>query len=101
LSELVARMKQNGRGDLADSWVGTGPNKPLEHSEVESAIGPDVLATLAEKTGLSKDEISRRLSQVLPEAVNIPQEVIFPHRCDPNSLIRRRRHGLGCVLASG
>jgi uncharacterized protein YidB (DUF937 family) len=70
LSELVARMKQNGRGDLADSWVGTGPNKAIEHSEVESAIGPDVLATLAEKTGLSKDEIARRLSQALPEAVD-------------------------------
>jgi uncharacterized protein YidB (DUF937 family) len=27
LNDLVDRFKQNGRGDLADSWVGTGPNK--------------------------------------------------------------------------
>ncbi len=27
LGELVDRFKQAGRGDIADSWVGTGPNK--------------------------------------------------------------------------
>jgi uncharacterized protein YidB (DUF937 family) len=70
LGELVNRLKQNGRGDLADSWVGTGPNKSIEHSEIDDAVGPDVLATLAEKTGLSRDEIARRLSKVLPEAVD-------------------------------
>jgi uncharacterized protein YidB (DUF937 family) len=70
LGELVDRLKQNGRGDLAESWVGTGPNKPVEQNELEAAVGPDVLTTLSEKTGLSRDEIARRLAKVLPEAVN-------------------------------
>jgi uncharacterized protein YidB (DUF937 family) len=70
LGELVERMKQNGRGEIADSWVGTGPNKPIDHSELENALGPDVFTTLAEKTGLSREEIASRLSKVLPEAVD-------------------------------
>ena len=29
LGELVDRFKQSGQGDKAESWVGTGPNKPV------------------------------------------------------------------------
>ena len=46
LGELMDRFKQNGQGETADSWVGTGPNKPLAPQQLEQAIGPDVLATL-------------------------------------------------------
>src|SRR3954451_22330117 len=29
LGELVDRFKQSGHGETAESWVGTGPNKPV------------------------------------------------------------------------
>ena len=32
LRELVNAFKQQGQGDVADSWVSRGPNKPLHHS---------------------------------------------------------------------
>jgi len=70
LSDLVERFKQNGQGDIADSWVSTGPNKPVAPHQVERAIGPDVLATLSEHTGLSREELLSRLSRNLPEAVD-------------------------------
>jgi uncharacterized protein YidB (DUF937 family) len=37
---------------------------------LEQAIGSDVLETLSQHTGLSRDEILSRLSQNLPEAVD-------------------------------
>ena len=70
LRDLVDAFKQAGHGDVADSWVGRGPNKQIVPSELEKAIGPQVLATLSEQTGLSREEILARLSKSLPEAVD-------------------------------
>ena len=70
LSELMDRFKQNGQGDVADSWVGTGPNKQVAPPQLEQAIGPDVLATLSQQTGLSREELLARLSRELPQAVD-------------------------------
>jgi|SRR4051794_15350145 uncharacterized protein YidB (DUF937 family) len=70
LGELVDRFKQNGHGDTADSWVGTGPNKPVTASQLEQAIGPDVLSNLTKQTGLSRQELLARLSRELPDAVD-------------------------------
>jgi len=70
LGELVERFKQNGHADTVDSWVGTGQNKQIAPSQVEQAIGPDVLETLTKQTGLSREEILARLSRELPEAVD-------------------------------
>jgi uncharacterized protein YidB (DUF937 family) len=70
LGELVERFKQNGQADTIDSWVSTGPNKDIAPSQVEHAIGPDVLEALSKQTGLSREEILARLSRELPEAVD-------------------------------
>src|SRR5690242_2284152 len=43
LTELIDRFKQSGRSETADSWVSTGPNKPISPPELEKAIGSDVL----------------------------------------------------------
>jgi uncharacterized protein YidB (DUF937 family) len=70
LGELIDRFKQNGQGDVADSWVGTGPNKQVTPPQLQQAIGPDVLDTLSQQTGLSREELLARLSRELPQAVD-------------------------------
>jgi uncharacterized protein YidB (DUF937 family) len=70
LGELVERFKQSGQGETVNSWVGTGPNAQIAPSQVEQAIGPDVLETLSKQTGLSREEILARLSRELPQAVD-------------------------------
>jgi uncharacterized protein YidB (DUF937 family) len=70
LSELVDRFKKTGQADTVDSWVSTGPNKQIAPSQLEQAIGPDVLETLSKQTGLSKQELLARLSRELPDAVD-------------------------------
>ena len=70
LGELLERFQQNGHGDVAQSWVGTGPNKELPPNQLEQAIGPDVLETLSQQTGLPREELLARLSRELPQAVD-------------------------------
>jgi len=70
LGDLIDRFRQNGHGQAADSWVGTGPNQPLAPEHLEQAIGPDVLNTLSQQTGLSRDELLSRLTRELPAAVD-------------------------------
>jgi uncharacterized protein YidB (DUF937 family) len=70
LGGLMDRFKQNGHGDAADSWVGKGPNQQLPPHQLEQAIGPDVLNTLSQQTGLSREELLSRLTRELPAAVD-------------------------------
>src|SRR5215207_6019320 len=70
LGELVDRFKQSGHGETADYWVSRGPNKPVTPPQLEQAIGPEVLETLSQQTGLSREELLARLSRELPDAVD-------------------------------
>jgi uncharacterized protein YidB (DUF937 family) len=70
LDELMERFKQSGQSETAQSWVNTGPNKPCTADQLERAIGPEVLDTLSEQTGLSRDELVTRLCRELPDAVD-------------------------------
>jgi len=70
LRDLVDGFTQKGHGDVAESWVGRGPNKQIAPPQLENAIGSDVLENLSKLTGLSREEILSRLSKHLPEAVD-------------------------------
>lgn len=70
VGDLVERFKQSGRAEAAGSWVKTGPNQPMGSDHLEQAIGPDVLGTLSERTGLSGEELLARLTRDLPGAVD-------------------------------
>ena len=70
LGDLVERFKRNGQGQAAESWVSKGPNQPLGPDQLEQAIGPDVLNTLSQQTGLSRAELLSRLTRELPKAVD-------------------------------
>ena len=70
LGGLVDQFKQAGQGNIADSWVKTGPNQPVSKNQLEQVIGSDVLSALVERTGLSRDELLARLSKELPDAVD-------------------------------
>ncbi|KQP51848.1 YidB family protein [Methylobacterium sp. Leaf108] len=70
VGELVDRFRQAGQGETADSWVKQGPNREIAPPQLEQAIGPDVLATLSQQTGLSREELLSRLSRELPKAID-------------------------------
>ena len=70
VGDLIEHFRNSGLGKQADSWVSTGQNEPVDESQMGQALGPDLLDTLAQQTGLSRDELLKRLSAVLPQAVD-------------------------------
>ncbi|TNC08028.1 DUF937 domain-containing protein [Methylobacterium terricola] len=70
LGEMLQRFQQAGHGAAAQSWVNQGPNQEIAPQHLEQAIGPDVPATLTQRTGLSREELLSRLSRELPQAVD-------------------------------
>jgi uncharacterized protein YidB (DUF937 family) len=70
LGDILDRFRGAGAGSKVDSWVGTGPNEPIEPSDVEAAIDEDTLTSLSMQTGLSREELLSRITRDLPEAVN-------------------------------
>ena len=70
LQGVVNQFEKGGLGATVKSWVGTGPNQSISPGEVHQALGPDLLQQLAAKSGLSVADLTQRLSQILPDAVD-------------------------------
>ncbi|MBM2712709.1 YidB family protein [Mesorhizobium caraganae] len=70
LGDILDRFRGAGAESKVDSWVGTGPNQPIQPSDVEAAIDEDTLTSLSMQTGLSREELISRITRDLPEAVN-------------------------------
>lgn len=70
LQGVVSEFEKNGLGATVKSWVGTGPNQPISPEDVHKVLGPDLLQQLSAKSGLSVQDLTQKLSQVLPGAVD-------------------------------
>lgn len=70
LGELVKKFQQAGQGQVAQSWVGTGPNEKVAPSDLENAVGVDTLDALAQQTGLGRDQVLAELTEQLPKTVD-------------------------------
>ena len=70
LGELIDSFTGSGHGEVADSWVKTGPNKEVDEPELADALGSDTLDQLATQTGLSREELLSRLKSILPTAID-------------------------------
>jgi uncharacterized protein YidB (DUF937 family) len=70
LNDLLKQFQQSGQGDVAKTWVATGPNKAISSDDLAKALGGDQINTLMAHTGLSRQDLLAGLSQYLPEAVN-------------------------------
>jgi uncharacterized protein YidB (DUF937 family) len=70
LGGLLNKLQQGGLGNATDSWVGSGQNQPVPPNKLGSALGPDVIKSLAQRSGLSEEELTQQLSQVLPGLVD-------------------------------
>ena len=70
LRQVLDRFKAAGSGETVDSWVKQGPSQPIQPDEVEAAIDAETLDALSRQTGMSRDELLRRLAAELPDAVD-------------------------------
>jgi uncharacterized protein YidB (DUF937 family) len=70
LGGLLDQFRRAGFGEQASSWVGTGPNRPISSDAVEKTFGRDGVAAIARRAGVSEQDASRGLSELMPEVVD-------------------------------
>ncbi len=68
---VVAQLEQQGLGGVARSWISTGPNQPISADQINKVFGGSgLLGQLAAKAGMSPQDLTQKLSQVLPAAID-------------------------------
>jgi len=67
---VVNQFEKQGFGPTVRSWVGTGPNQSITADEIHQVLGSNAVQELAAKAGLSVPELTAKLSQILPGAVD-------------------------------
>jgi uncharacterized protein YidB (DUF937 family) len=70
LGALLERFQRAGFGEQAGSWVGTGANQPLPAAAMSEVFGRDAVAEIARRAGVSDEDASRGLAELLPEVVD-------------------------------
>jgi len=70
LGGLLDKLRSGGLSQQADSWVSTGANQPVEPAQIGSALGTQTIDQLAQKAGISPQELMAMLAQSLPQLVN-------------------------------
>jgi uncharacterized protein YidB (DUF937 family) len=70
LGGLLDRFQKGGQEPAINSWIGNGPNQPVSPGQLGSTLGPDIIKILAQKSGMSEEDLTRQLSQILPGVVD-------------------------------
>ncbi|KAB1075151.1 YidB family protein [Methylobacterium planeticum] len=70
LDGLIERFQRGGLGDVMESWIGHGQNRPVQPNQLADALGPDTIDTLEHQTGLDRTALLGQLAQVLPEVIS-------------------------------
>jgi uncharacterized protein YidB (DUF937 family) len=85
LPGLVAQFERAGLGDYVKSWVGHGDNLPITADHVTQALPPDQIAALAEKAGITPEQVSIVLAEILPHVVSraTPEGTLPDHPASP------------------
>lgn len=67
---LLQKFQQGGLGEVFGSWIGTGTNQPVEHSDIHSAFGEAELQSLADKLGTDVKGAAGTLAVILPQLID-------------------------------
>jgi uncharacterized protein YidB (DUF937 family) len=70
LNDLFKQLQQAGHGDVAKSWMGSGPNQSISTDDLAKALGSDQINALMSHSGMSQQELLQGLSQYLPQVVD-------------------------------
>jgi uncharacterized protein YidB (DUF937 family) len=92
LGGLLEQFKAAGLGEHADSWVGTGTNKPVSGDQVSSALGSSNIAAMAQKLGINAQTASAGLAALLPVIIDqMTPKGQVDHNADLGSMLAALR----------
>lgn len=70
LQGLLAKLQAGGLGEAAQSWIGTGANRPVSGEQLGGALGPDLMDLVARQMGGNAQQASGTLAELLPELID-------------------------------
>jgi uncharacterized protein YidB (DUF937 family) len=70
LEKVLAGFQKQGLSEKTDSWIGTGPNEPVDAGEVRAALGDAQLADIAQKLGITEEQAAQALAETLPQVID-------------------------------
>ncbi|MFE9218183.1 YidB family protein [Streptomyces lavendulae] len=70
LGGLMDMLTKSGLADQAQSWLGTGENRPVSGSQIAEALPDDALRKAAEQAGVSPEQAADEIARSLPQAVD-------------------------------
>ncbi|MFC9824728.1 YidB family protein [Streptomyces erythrochromogenes] len=70
LGGLMDMLTKSGLADQAQSWIGTGENKPVSGAQISEAVPDETLQKVAAQAGVTPEEAADRIAQSLPQAVD-------------------------------
>jgi uncharacterized protein YidB (DUF937 family) len=71
LDAMVGKLNEAGYGDAVNTWVGGGPNQPVDPQALGAALGDDEVQRLAGKSGLDVATLLPLLAAFLPQIINM------------------------------
>ena len=71
LSGLLDKLRGAGLGDHVDSWIRSGPNKPIDASQLRAALGEGEVRRLSGQGGLDLTSLLPLLAAFLPQIVDM------------------------------
>ena len=70
LPEVVKQFEDKGLREQVDSWVRTGPNKPVDRRQIEDVFGHKQMDDMARDTGVDRDRLAEVLSYYIPKIID-------------------------------
>jgi len=70
MMDLVQQFRGAGRSDAVDSWVAPGENRAVSPDDLSEVLTEQQIAFLTRRTGLSRQELLKGLSDQLPQVVD-------------------------------
>ena len=70
LPDVVKQFEEKGMREQVDSWVRTGPNKPVERRQIEDAFGTRELEELARRRGVDREQLAEVLAKYIPRIID-------------------------------
>lgn len=70
LQGLAETFSEKGLGEVMSSWIGKGENLPISPEQIQQVLGSGQVQQIAEKLGVSPNEASSGLAEMLPQIVD-------------------------------
>jgi len=70
LPDVVKQFEDKGLRDEVDSWIRTGPNKPVDRRQIEDVFGQRELEDIARRQNIDRERLAEVLSRYIPKIID-------------------------------